>query len=171
MKPTAMIKADFITSVVLIAFSIAYMVESYRMPRLEAQNINPWSAPGVVPGFLGLILLVLGLVLFVRSVFKGGHRLGWTAATARETFVQPSMFRLGATALLCLLYAGFMMGNTPYWLATFLFVSAFTAIFEWNAQATSGRKARGIAAAAILGAATSAIVSVTFEYGFLVTLP
>ena len=103
MKPTAMIKADFITSVVLIAFSIAYMVESYRMPRLEAQNINPWSAPGVVPGFLGLILLVLGLVLFVRSVFKGGHRLGWTAATARQTFVQPSMFRLGATALLCLL--------------------------------------------------------------------
>ncbi len=171
MKPTAMAKADFVTSVVLVAFSIAYIVESYRMPRLEAQNINPWSAPGVVPGFLGLILFVLGLVLLVRSMAKGGHRLGWTAATVRENVAQAGIKRLLITALLCLVYAGFMMGNMPYWLATFLFVSAFTGVFEWNPEASRKRRMLGIAIAVTLGAATAAVVSITFEYGFLVTLP
>ncbi len=70
-----MIKKDFITSIVLIAFSISVIVMSYNMPRLERRGIDPFSAPGVVPGMVGAIILCLAIILFVRSVRRGGYLL------------------------------------------------------------------------------------------------
>ena len=70
-----MVKKDFITSVVLIAFSLSVIVSAYTMPRLERRGIDPFSAPGVVPGMIGLILLCLALILFFRSVRRGGYLL------------------------------------------------------------------------------------------------
>ena len=70
-----MVKKDFITSIVLIAFSVSVVVSSYTMPRLERRGIDPFSAPGVVPGMIGGILLCLSLILFIRSLRKGGYRL------------------------------------------------------------------------------------------------
>ena len=68
-----MVRKDFITSIVLIAFSLSVIVFSYTMPRLERRGIDPFSAPGVVPGMIGIILLILALILFFRSVRHGGY--------------------------------------------------------------------------------------------------
>ena len=40
-----MVKKDFITSVVLIAFSLSVVVSSYTMPRLERRGIDPFRRP------------------------------------------------------------------------------------------------------------------------------
>ena len=75
-----MVKADFVTGLVLIALGIATVVASLRMPRFEELEINPYTAPGLVPGALGLVILILGAALFVRAARAGGWRLTDRAA-------------------------------------------------------------------------------------------
>ena len=65
---------------------------------------------------------------------------------------------------LCLGYAIGLVGRAPFWLATFLFVTTFIAIFEYPAR-------RRMAFAPLFGAATSLVVSYLFEAVFLVRLP
>ena len=74
MADSRMTRKDFITSIVLIVFSITIVVMSYTMPRLERRGIDPLSAPGVVPGMIGMVLLCLALILFFRSIKNGGYR-------------------------------------------------------------------------------------------------
>ena len=57
MVDSKMTRKDFITSIVLIVVSITIIVISYTMPRLERRGIDPFSAPGVVPGMIGGVLL------------------------------------------------------------------------------------------------------------------
>lgn len=171
MKPDTMTKADLITGLVLIVFSLTLIVESWRMPRLEHLGIHPSSVPGLVPGMLGVILLILGAVLTVRSVRRKGHRLGITRESAVQTLLLPGNLRLIATLVLTIGYAAFMVGNIPYWLATGLFTFAFVALFEWRRGADLRTRARSLAVAVIIAVAVAWAVTWVFANLFLVTLP
>ncbi|OGB93340.1 MAG: hypothetical protein A2Z31_08205 [candidate division NC10 bacterium RBG_16_65_8] len=166
-----MVRADFLTGVVLILSSLYVIFESWRMPRMEHLGAHPLSVPGVVPAFLAVVLIISGGVLVIRSVLAGGHRLGLSAAKAREVLVKPGNQRLLITLVLTLGYAGVLIGRIPYELATGLFVFAFIVIFEWEWNLPAAKVAKLITVAAILAAAASAIVSWVFERLFLVTLP
>ena len=72
-------------------------------------------------------------------------------------------------AVLGILYAGVMVGTLPFWMASALFVFAFTAAFEWE-RGPVGRPRR-ILEAALLGLGTGLAVSLVFERLFLVRLP
>lgn len=139
---------------VWIALGGAIVYASWTMDRLERHGAAFYTAPGLVPGLLGLVLLVLGAVLALRRLRTGTPRgfssIGW-----------------GSTPLvlaLCFGYAVGLVGRTPFWLATFLFVSVFIAIFESPSR-------RRMALAPLYGAATSGIVTYLFEEVFLVRLP
>jgi hypothetical protein len=41
------------------------------MDRLEAQHINPYTVPGLLPALLGIAMIVLGALLGVRSWRRG----------------------------------------------------------------------------------------------------
>ena len=49
----------------------AVLVGSITMDRLEQQNINPYTVPGLLPGLLGIAMMLLGAVLAVRSWRRG----------------------------------------------------------------------------------------------------
>ena len=123
---------------------------SWTMDRLERLGAPGFTAPGLVPGLLGLVILVLGVVLALRKRTAAGTR-----------------FEIGNTPLvlvLCLGYAVGLVGRMPFWLATFVFVSAFVAIFEYPER-------RRMALAPVYGAATTLAVTYLFETVFLVRLP
>ncbi|MGH8732155.1 MAG: tripartite tricarboxylate transporter TctB family protein, partial [Burkholderiales bacterium] len=125
---------------------------SGTMDRLERHGAAFFTAPGLVPGLLGLVLLVLGVVLALRN---------------RPVAAASPPFRWGNTPLvlaLCLGYAVGLVGRAPFWLATFVFVTAFIAVFEYPAR-------RRMAFAPLYGVATSLAVSYLFESVFLVRLP
>lgn len=125
---------------------------SWTMDRLERHGAALYTAPGLVPGLLGLVLAMLGLALALRR----GPASGSIPA-----------FRWGNTPLvlvLCLGYAIGLIGRVPFWLATFVFVAAFIAIFEYPSR-------RRMALAPVYGAATSVVISYLFEAVFLVRLP
>ena len=88
MNPKPMDKLDFVSSLVLTAFGIGVIVESLRLPRLDHLNVNPYTVPGIVPGLLGVLLTACGLAILIRSVLRGGWRLGLEPAEEwRQMFV------------------------------------------------------------------------------------
>lgn len=171
MKPDTLTKADLITGLVLIVFSLTLIEEAWRMPRLEQLGVHPSSVPGLVPGLLGIILLILGAVLAVRSFRRGGHHLGITRENTAQTFREPGNLRLVVTLVLCIGYAAFMIGNMPYWLATGIFTFLFIALFEWRPDADRRTRVRGLAIAAVISVVVAGAVTWVFANLFLVTLP
>jgi hypothetical protein len=164
-------KADYLTGLALILFGIYVMVESWRMPRLEHLQAHPLSAPGIVPAFLAAVLLLFGLILVVRSVRAGGHHIGLSREGIRKSLANPGNRRLLVTTILTLVYAGVLVGRTPYTLVTGLFVFVFVVVFEWRRDMSRREMGRMGLAAAILAVVFSLAVSYTFEKLFLVTLP
>jgi hypothetical protein len=171
MLPSKMAKADFLTGLFLVALGVYVGIESWRMPRMEHLQVHPLSVPGLVPGLLGVVIILFGLVLTGRSARAGGHHLGLTAEAARSVLAKPGNRRLLVTGVLTIGYAGFLIGSLPFWLATALFVFVFVLVFEWRQGLLPAEWAKLILAAAILAAATSAVVTWVFEKVFLVTLP
>jgi hypothetical protein len=170
-------RADFITGLVLILLGVAVVWASLDMPRFAERNANPYTAPGLVPGLLGAIILALGailfgraarVILFVRAARTGGWRLAWPAAQRRA---DPGIRRLALSIALCLVYAGGLVGTLPFWLATFLFITAFVILFEWPLATDRAERARRLAFAPLLAAVIAVGVTVLFQYVFLVRLP
>ncbi len=165
-------QADFIAAWVWVAFGLAVLIAAWRMERLESRGATLYTAPGLVPGVLGAVLLVFGLLLALRAARAGGWRLGalrW--AGSREQ--RAAVLRVGAFLGLGLGYAAGLVGRggLPFWFATFIFVTLFLVLFDWARRRDAGQTAKGIVFAVVVGAATSFVVSYVFQEVFLVRLP
>ena len=166
-----MAKADFVTGLVLIALGIATVVASLAMPRFEELNVNPYTVPGLVPGALGVIVLILGAALFLRAARAGGWRLLDGTAGEGSGRSHPGARNLALAVVLCLSYAAGLVGRVPFWLATFRFVAAFVAAFEWPHARSHAERLRRLAFAMAFAAVIAAAVSFVFQEIFLVRLP
>jgi hypothetical protein len=156
-RPSA--RVDLVSAAAWIAVGGAILYASWTMDRLERHGAALYTAPALVPGLLGLVLFALGVLLGVRAIREGALQRGE---------INPSLLQgWGGTALvlaLCLGYAIGLVGRAPFWLATFVFVTAFIATFEYPSL-------RRIAMSPLYGAGTSFVVTYLFENIFLVRLP
>ncbi len=166
-----MARADFVTGIALICLSLYVIIESWRMPRLEHLKVHPLSVPGIVPAFIGMVLLLFGTVLVIRSIRRRGHRIGFSYEGFRRMLSKPSNQRLLLTAVLGIGYAGFLIGTLPYWLATGLFIFVFIILFEWERGMSVARQRKRLISAALIAILSSAAITVVFERLFLVALP
>ena len=169
-------RADLVASAVWIAFGAAVGIGAWRMDRLERLNINPYEAPGLVPGLLGVMIVALGVALALRAVRQGAlHREAGphARADAAPPDDRAGVRHMAAVFGLTLLYAMVLVGTgLPFWLATFVFVAGFIGLLDRERQATLGRSAASQwVRAALYGAAWSAIVTLSFQHIFLVRLP
>jgi hypothetical protein len=164
-------RADLYWSLAWIAMGVAIFAGGFTMERLERQNINPYTAPGLVPALLGIGIAVLGAILLVRSVRRGG------LAAAADGRAPADGGRLALALGLCVLYAVGLVGRTllgwhiPFWLATALFVFVSIVAFEWRDRRARGELGRGIAVALACAVGTAAGVTLVFQEVFLVRLP
>lgn len=159
-------RLDLYTAAVLLAFGLAVVSLAWNMPTFVEQSHSGLTAPGIVPGFHGLVITGLAALLALRAIRRGALR---PVATQGRAMSPGDARQLGTAAFLGVLYAGFMIGSMPFWLAATLFVFAFTAAFEWDAGPV-GRKRR-LMEAALLGIGTGIAVTLVFERVFLVRLP
>lgn len=160
-RPTA--SADLVWSLIWIVFGAIVFYGAWTMDRLEALHINPYTAPGLVPGALGIGLIVLGAVLLLRSL---------RAAPDAGVPVKLVTPRLLMAAALCLAYGIGLVGRgLPFWLTTTIFVSASILLFRWPEHRASGTPGRGIVIALLCAAGTAAGVTLVFQELFLVRLP
>jgi VanZ family protein len=176
-EPSA--RADLVAAALWIAFGAAVAIGAWRMDRLERLNINPYEAPGLVPGLLGALIVLLGLGLALRAVRRGALVADATLAAqppeqggAGRTSLK-ELGHMAAVFSITLFYALALIGTgLPFWLATFVFIMVFVGLLDRERQATLGRSAAAQwVRAAIYGAVWSAIVTLSFQHIFLVRLP
>lgn len=150
-----------------VALGLVIVFESWRMPRLEEQGINPYTAPGLVPGLLGIILATLGVALaFRRAPLAAGPALEGQGGGVAEPW------RIGLAFLLCLGFGGVALGNgPPFWLAAGLFLFLAIILFEWPEHRAAGTLRYGVTRAALVATGGAAAVTFVFQEVFLVRLP
>jgi hypothetical protein len=159
-------RGDFFGSLAWVAFGTAVFVASLRMDRLEAQGVNPYTAPGLVPGLLGLGMMFFGSLMLLRSLRHGGLRAPRAPAHAG------SWARIATVVALCVVYAVGLVGHgVPFWLASALFVSVTIAVLRLREWQESGRLPRGLLETAAIGLGAGGLIAFVFEQFFLVRLP
>ena len=164
-------RSDLKDGIGWIVFGAAIVIGSFTMDRLESQNINPVTVPGLLPGLLGIAMILLGAVVAVRS----WHRGAFTEAVPPRTGHQrEERKRVWIAVVLCLGYGVVLVGHgIPYWLSSSVYVTASILIFQRLSQDPVERRldAKSWVKALVIGVASSVITWLVFEQIFLVRMP
>ena len=131
---------------ILVGGAIFYA--SWTMDRLANLGVQPYSAPGLLPGILGVFIAVIGLAMLLRRKALAAEAIEWR--------------RLVLPIALCLGFAAGMVGRgPPFWLAAWIFIT----VMIWTLQ-------RRVAwQALVIGGAASAAITLVFQELFLIRLP
>ena len=154
-----------------MALGIAILIGSLLMDRLEKQNINPYTVPGLLPGLLGIMMILLGGILALRSWRRGAFRLPLPALTPDD---REKRRRVAIVVALCLGYAVVLVGHgVPFWLASSIYVTVSILILQRLSRDESARRltVRACIKALAIGLGAGLIVSFVFQELFLVRLP
>ncbi len=150
-----------------LALGLAIAFESWRMPRLEEQGINPYTAPGLVPGLLGLILAIFGVVLFFR---RAPAAEGVALEGSDGGVAEP--WRVALAFVLCVAFGVGALGHgPPFWLAAGVFLFLAIILFEYPDHKAEGTLHYGLIRAALVAAIGAAAITLIFQKIFLVRLP
>lgn len=163
-------RRDFLSSLILLTLGIFVVVESLRMPQMEASGYGPYAAPGVVPGIVGAALSFTAVLLLVRAARAGGWKLR-ADPVLNLTGIRAALLNLGVALGLVLVYTVGLVGRIPFWLATFLFVFSFISFFEWQRPVPPVRRVRHLGTAFAQALLVAAAVTLLFERLFLIHLP
>jgi len=131
---------------ILVGGAIFYA--SWTMDRLANVGVQPYSAPGLLPGILGVFIAVLGVGMLFRRETATGEAIEWR--------------RLVLPIALCLGFAAGMVGRgLPFWLAAWIFITVMICTLQrrlaWQAL--------------VIGGAASVAISLVFQELFLIRLP
>lgn len=151
-------------------FGVAVLAMSLRMDRLEAQHINPYTVPGLLPGLLGIVTILLGGLMAVRSWRRGGRFAGGP----RLAMSGVAMRRLALVVGLIVAYTVVLLGRgLPFWAGAAIYVTASIILLQAPQRAAESRglTLREAAIALAIGLASGWIITWVFQDAFLVRLP
>jgi uncharacterized RDD family membrane protein YckC len=163
-------RSDAWQALAWVVLGVATLVESLRMDRLEQQDINPYTIPGLLPACLGVAIILLGLLMAYRSIAQGA--LQSTPSAQGDSSHRHELRRIGVIVLLCCGFALGMVGHgLSFWLAAAVFITVIITILQH--QALQGLKARikGLLQAATIGWIAGGVITLVFQEFFLVRLP
>ena len=164
-------KSDLFDGIGWIALGVAILVGSLLMDRLEQQHINPYTVPGLVPGLLGLMMILLGGILALRSWRRGALQLLVPAPTADD---REQRRRVWLVIALCMGYAVVLVGHgLPFWLASAIYVTVSILILQRLSRDANERRLtpRAWVKAVVIGLGSGLITSLVFQELFLVRMP
>jgi len=170
MTEKSMVKADLITSILLLIFGTAILVISIQMPTMADRNQSIFSAPGIVPGFIGAMLLLLSGSMFLRSLKRKAFAEIREGLISKEALSQVTTQRIGLTLGLCVSYA-FLLGKLWFPIPTFAFIFVFILAFEYDFKAALKSQTKKVIVAFAIALITTILVTLVFQKLFLVNLP
>ena len=107
-EPLSPPRTDLADAIGWAALGVAVLAGSWTMDRLENQDVPPFAAPGLLPGLLGIALVLMGALLAVRS--RRRLRLG-TGPAAAAGLLGPAPGRALGVIALCVLTGGGLVGH------------------------------------------------------------
>jgi hypothetical protein len=162
--------SEFGASMGWMAAGAAIFIASMRMDRLQEQDINPYTVPGLLPALLGILMFILGGLLALRSWRRGGvHRPPVAAPRDRQ-----EQRRAWMVIALCVAFDVLLVGHgLPFWLAAWIFVSSSILLLQHGARKAQGEQltARVFAKALVIGLGAGVVITLVFQELFLVRLP
>jgi len=164
-------KSDLRDAIGWIVLGVAILIGSWTMDRLERQNINPYTVPGLLPGLLAILMILLGAILLFRSWRRGAFTLPMQARTADD---RDATRRIAIVIALVLGYSVVLVGHgIPFWLASAIYVSVSILVLQRLSRDPEERKLtpKAWAKALVIGFASGIITAVVFEQLFLVRMP
>jgi hypothetical protein len=164
-------RADLHDAIGWFVFGLAVLVGSLRMDRLADQHINPLTVPGLLPGLLGIGMMIVGAILGLRSWRHGARRATAPVASPERRLRRTRV--LLATALCCG-YAVVLIGHgLPFWIASSIYVTGSILAFARVSTDPAKRRIglRAVAKALLIGVVSSIVIWLVFERLFLVRLP
>ena len=163
-------RSDLRQSLGWIALGIATTIGSLRMDRLEKQDINPYTVPGLLPGLLGLAIVFFGLLMLYRS----WRRLARTPHVphVRTEADRAEARRMWTVLALCIGFAGGLVGRgLPFWAAAAVFVTVTIGLLQFAERSAKNQRLRGLAFALAVGLGAGIVITLVFQEFFLVRLP
>jgi hypothetical protein len=164
-------RSDFWQGVGWVAFGLAVLVGSALMDRLESQNINPYTIPGLLPGMLGIAMMLVGAVVALRSWRRGAFDHPREAFTDHQREVRR---RVWTVIVMVIVYSVVLVGRgLPFWLASALFVTGSIVLLQRMSRDPDERRLtpRAWVKAVVIGVLAAVITQVVFQEVFLVRLP
>ena len=163
--------SDLRDGLVWMALGVAVLIGSITMDRLERQDVNPYTVPGLLPGLLGIAMVLLGGVLALRSWRRGALRL---PEAPPDAHLSEQRRRLWIVIGLCLGYGVVLVGHgLPFWLASTIYVSGSILILQRMSREPEDRRlgVRAVVVALVIGLCASIVTHLVFQELFLVRLP
>ena len=154
-----------------VVLGVAVLVGSVTMDRLERQDVNPYTVPGLLPGLLGIAMILLGGILALRSWRRGALRLPVAQDSADE---REQGRRVWIVIALCLVYGVVLVGHgLPFWLASTVYVSGSILILQRLSRDPEQRQmtAKAVGKAVVIGLGAAVVTHLVFQQLFLVRLP
>lgn len=171
-------RGDAVSALAWAVLGAGVLVASWRMDRLTHLGIEPWAAPGLLPGVVGALMIGFAAAL------------GWSAWRARPDDAPAVALAAEPTpaaeadggsaglrgavlaAALCIAFAGLGLGRgLPFATEAAAFVLIFIAAFSWRRWRAERRVGRGLAVAAVVALVSAHAIAALFESVFLVRLP
>ena len=165
-RPSA--RADLWGGFFWIALGAAIAIGSWNMDRLERLGVSFYTAPGLVPGILGVLMMLCGTVLAVRALREGAF-----GPQRPALLLEPQILRrAGVSLVLALGFAIGLVGHgLPFPVAAAIYLFLQIAIVQYPERKAAGEVGRGIAVAAVVAVCAAGVISALFQYVFLVRLP
>jgi hypothetical protein len=141
-----------------IALGGAIFYASWTMDRLANLGVKPFSAPGLLPGILGVFIVLLGIAMVFRGKKHHAELIEWR--------------RILLPLALCLGFAGGMVGRgIPFWVAAWIFVAVMIWTLQYRDRQLKGELRRLAAISLSIGLGASVAIALIFQELFLIRLP
>ena len=154
-----------------VVLGVAIAVGGWRMDRLERMNIEPWSAPGLMPGVLGVLIVLFGALLAWRA--RHPQPTGDGAPPTPDDGAGPG--NLGRAVSVLALAVGWTLvalgRGLPFLATSSVLVAAWIALLRWDEWRASGTVVRGLGTAITIAVLACTAIALLFEDVFLVRLP
>jgi len=128
-------KADFITSVLLLLFSMWMLIETFKMPMKDTfggvQNVW-YVSPALFPLIISIFIFILGIVLFTHSIKSGGAKYFLDSISERNKFFSDKNIRFLSILLALLFFVYLDIPRIDFFISTLLFLIFFIPIFYFD---------------------------------------
>jgi len=135
MKKKELRKADFITSVLLLLFSVWIIIETLKMPMKDTfggvQNVW-YVSPALFPLIISIFIMVLGTILLIHSIKSGGAKYFLDNFSIRYKGLSENNIRFIGILLALFSFVYLNIPRLDFFISVTLFLTYFISVFYFD---------------------------------------
>lgn len=165
-RPATRFGVDFLAGVICFVVSIYVMCKSITFWKEDYVEVFYYSS-GLMPMIIGICLCVFSIIYIIRTIKENNFKD--CLADLKKFFIEFVKNKQIHKALIGIaifwIYIFLMLGRMPFWLATFIILSALLLFINWE------KNWKKIFKLLIISAASTGMIILVFQVIFKVPMP